>query len=458
MVLSVCGITSPDEAAHAARTDANVKHIVLSKGSRVEIRFHIPAVVSAIRTNGYRNAIRLIVPMQLAKRMERIGGEGAFEVLVRARALGAAGRDIVHLEIGEPDFPTPANIIEAAKRALDEGWTHYGPTQGLPELREAIARYISKTRHIEVGPERVCVVPGGKPMIFFPMMALLEPGDEVIYPNPGFPIYESMIHFLGAKPVPIPLIENRGFSFDLARLRDSITSRTKLLILNSPQNPTGGLIPEDQIRQIAELVRDRDLIVLSDEIYSRIYYTKESPFSIASLPGMLEKTIILDGFSKTYAMTGWRMGYGVMPEWLVDGVNKLMANSNSCTASFIQRAGIEALEGPQDTVRSMVEEFRRRRDAFCAALNEIPGFRCALPGGAFYAFANVEETGMQSKPLADYLLEEAGVSCLDGAAFGAYGNGYIRFSYANSLENLMEAARRIQSVSVKWAHAEARVR
>jgi aspartate/methionine/tyrosine aminotransferase len=384
--------------------------------------------------------------------MERIGGEGAFEVLVRARALGATGRDIVHLEIGEPDFPTPPNIVAAAKRALDEGWTHYGPTQGLPELRETIARYISRTRKINVGPEHVAVVPGGKPIIFFPMMALLEPGDEVIYPNPGFPIYESMIHFLGAKPVPIPLIEDRGFSFDLARFRESLNDRTKMVILNSPHNPTGGLIPEEDVREIADLVRNRDLIVLSDEIYSQIYYSRDSPFSIASLPGMLDKTIILDGFSKTYAMTGWRIGFGVMPEWLVDAVNKLMANSNSCTASFIQRAAIEALEGSQDAVRSMVEEFRRRRDAFCAALNEIPGFRCALPGGAFYAFANVEGTRMRSKLLADYLLEEAGVSCLDGAAFGAYGNGYIRFSYANSLENLMEAARRIKAVSTKWAH------
>ena len=234
------------------------------------------------------------VAMRLANRMERIGGEGAFEVLVRAQALGASGRDIVHLEIGEPDFPTPSNIVDAAKRALDEGRTHYGPTQGLPELREAIARYISQTRKISVGPEHVSVVPGGKPMIFFPMMALLESGDEVIYPNPGFPIYESMIQFLGAKPVPIPLVEDRGFLFDLARLRDSITNRTKMLILNSPHNPTGGLIPEEEIREIAELARNRDLIILSDEIYSRIYYTAKPPVSIASLPGMQEKTIILD--------------------------------------------------------------------------------------------------------------------------------------------------------------------
>jgi aspartate/methionine/tyrosine aminotransferase len=392
--------------------------------------------------------------MKLAARMQNIGVESAFDVLVRAREIETTGRSVIHLEIGEPDFDTPANIIEAAKRALDEGWTHYGPTQGLPELREAIAAYISRTRAIEVGPQHVCVVPGGKPIIFFPMLALLEPGDEVIYPNPGFPIYESMIRFLGATPVPIPLLEQRGFSFDLDRLRDSLTDRTKMLILNSPQNPTGGLIPEKDIRDIAEMIRHRDLIVLSDEIYSRLYYTDEPPFSIASLPGMLEKTIILDGFSKTYAMTGWRIGYGVMAEWLVDAVNKLMVNSNSCTASFTQRAAIAALMGPQTAVEQMVREFRRRRDAFCAALNQVPGFRCSLPGGAFYAFANVKGTGMSSKELADCLLEHAGVSCLNGAAFGEYGEGYIRFSYANSLENLLEAADRLKTASPRWCRSK----
>ena len=383
--------------------------------------------------------------MKLARRMERIGVESAFEVLVRARALEAQGRSIIHLEIGEPDFPTPRHIVEAAKQALDEGWTHYGPTQGLPELREAIASYISRTRSIDVGPEHVSVVPGGKPIIFFPMIALLEQGDEVIYPNPGFPIYESMINFLGAVPVPIPLVEERGFSFDLDLLRDSITNKTKLLILNSPQNPTGGVIPETDIRAIADMVRDRDIMVLSDEIYSRIFYTSEPPFSIASLPGMLEKTILLDGFSKSYAMTGWRMGYGVMPEWLIDAVNKLMVNSNSCTASFTQRAGIAALNGPQDEVEKMVAEFRQRRDAFCAGLNTIPGFRCALPGGAFYAFANVKGVGLPSKELADRLLYDGCVSCLNGGAFGKHGEGYIRFSYANSLENLQEAVERIKA-------------
>ena len=382
--------------------------------------------------------------MRLAERMSRIGVESAFDVLVRARALEAQGRNIIHLEIGEPDFASPANVIEAAKQALDEGWTHYGPTQGLPELRDAIAQHISETRGISVDGTRVCVVPGGKPIIFFPMLALLETGDEVIYPNPGFPIYESMINFIGAKAVPVPLIEERGFSFDLNVLRDRLTERTKMLILNSPQNPTGGVIPHDDIVAIAELVRERDLIVLSDEIYSRIYYDTK-PTSIASLPGMLEKTIILDGFSKTYAMTGWRIGYGVMPPFLVDAVNKLMVNSNSCTASFTQRAAVAALTGSQEPVEKMVCEFRRRRDAFCASLNQIPGFHCEIPGGAFYAYANVKGTGIDSKTLADRLLQEAGVACLNGGAFGHYGEGYIRFSYANSLHNLLDAAQRINS-------------
>lgn len=386
--------------------------------------------------------------MKLAERMQRIGVESAFEVLVRARSLEAQGRNIVHLEIGEPDFPTPAHIVETAKNALDEGWTHYGPTQGYPELREVIASYVSRTRGIDVRPQNVCVVPGGKPIIFFPMIALLEAGDEVVYPNPGFPIYESMIRFLGATPVPIPLVEEHSFSFDLNRLERAITDKTKMLILNSPQNPTGGVIPPEDIRAIADMVRDRDLMILSDEIYSRIYYG-EPPLSITTLPGMLEKTIILDGFSKTYAMTGWRMGYGVMPEWLVDAVNKLMVNSNSCTASFTQRAGIAALSGPQDDVDRMVSEFCRRRDAFCDGLNTIPGFRCQRPGGAFYAFANVKGTGRPSKELADFLLYEGGVACLNGGAFGEYGEGYIRFSYANSFENLMEAVERMRKVMTR---------
>ena len=381
--------------------------------------------------------------MKLAERMSRIGVETAFDVLVRARKLEAQGRNVIHLEIGEPDFDTPRHIVEAAKRALDEGWTHYGPTQGLPELREAIARYINRSRGLNVGPESICVVPGAKPLIFFPMLALLEPGDEVIYPNPGFPIYESMINYCGAKPVPIPLVEERGFAFDLDRLKDSLNDRTKMLVLNSPQNPTGGQISREDMKAIADLVRDRDLIVLSDEVYSEIYYD-EPPVSITAFPGMLEKTVLIDGFSKTYAMTGWRMGYGVMPQFLVEAVNKLMVNSNSCTASFTQRAGIAALDGPQDETRKMVAEFRRRRDAFVDGLNSLPGFRCARPLGAFYAFPNVQGTGWESKKLADALLAEAGVACVDGACFGAYGEGYIRFSYANSYERLMEAVERIR--------------
>jgi aspartate/methionine/tyrosine aminotransferase len=381
--------------------------------------------------------------------MSRIGIESAFDVLVRARALEAQGRSVIHLEIGEPDFPSPPHVIEAGKKALDEGWTHYGPTQGLPELREAIAAHISRTRGISAGPEHVSVVPGGKPMIFFPMLALLEEGDEVIYPNPGFPIYESMIRYCGATPVAMPLEESRGFSFDLNRFESLLSKRTKMVVLNSPQNPTGGVIPRDDLKAIADLLRERDVIVLSDEIYSEIFYG-ERPTSITEFPGMQEKTILLDGFSKTYAMTGWRMGYGVMPEWLVDAVNKLMVNSNSCTASFTQRAGIAALTGPRDSVNAMVAEFRRRRDALVAGLNQIPGFRCALPGGAFYAFANVTGTGMGSAELADYLLYEGGVAGLNGGCFGRYGDGYIRFSYANSYEKLMEAVRRIEGVSAHW--------
>lgn len=381
--------------------------------------------------------------MKLARRMSRIGVEGAFKVLARARALEAQGRDIIHLEIGEPDFDTPRHIVEAGKQALDQGFTRYAPTPGLPELREAIATHVSRTRGIQVGAQRVSVVPGGKPMIFFPLLALVEAGDEVIYPDPGFPIYESMINFLDATPVPIPLVEDRGFSFDLNLLREKLSDKTKLLILNSPHNPTGGVIPAADIRAIAEMVRERDLMVLSDEIYSEIFFD-QPPVSIASLPGMLEKTIILDGFSKIYAMTGWRLGYGVMPEWLVDAVTKLMVNSNSCTATFTQRAGIAALTGPEDDVTRMVAEFRRRRDAFCAGLNTLPGFRCSLPGGAFYAFPNITGTGWSSETLADALLEKAGVACLSGTSFGRYGEGYLRFSIANSYENLMSAVARIK--------------
>ena len=384
--------------------------------------------------------------MRLAENMSRIGTESAFEVLVKARALEKQGKSVIHLEIGEPDFPTPAHIVEAGQRALKEGWTKYGPTAGLPEFREIIASYVSRTRGVKVDADNVCVVPGGKPIMFFSMVALLEPGDEVIYPDPGFPIYESVIRFLGARPVPVPLIESRGFSFDLNVLGDALSDKTKMVVLNSPANPTGGVISKEDLKGIAEMLRDRDLIVLSDEIYSRIFYEAE-PTSITSFDGMLEKTIILDGFSKTYSMTGWRLGYGVMPHWLAKAVNLLMVNCNSCTASFTQRAGMAALEGPQDSVGAMVAEFRRRRDAMVKGFNEIPGWRCALPAGAFYAFPNVAGTGMPTKELANLLLNEAGVACLWGTAFGQYGDGYLRFSYANSLSNIQEAIERIKKIS-----------
>ena len=388
--------------------------------------------------------------MKLADRMSRIGTESAFEVLAKARALEKQGKHVIHLEIGEPDFPTPAHVVEAGQKALAEGWTKYGPTPGFPELREAIAAYVSKTRGISVGLDNVCVVPGGKPIMYFGMTALLNPGDEVIYPDPSFPIYESVINFLGAKAVPVPLIESRGFSFDLDTLERSLSPRTRMVILNSPANPTGGVISKSDLAAIASLLRDRDVVILSDEIYSRIWY-EAAPESITQFPGMLEKTIILDGFSKTYAMTGWRLGYGVMPKWIADAVNLMAVNATSCTASFTQRAGIAALTGPQDAVDRMVGEFRKRRDAMVQALNAVPGFRCTVPAGAFYAFPNVTGTRMSSKDLADFLLNDAGVACLSGTAFGRHGDGYLRFSYANSLDNIMQAIGRIKKVSSKWA-------
>jgi aspartate aminotransferase len=388
--------------------------------------------------------------MKLVNAMSRIGTESAFKVLAKARALEAQGKSIVHLEIGEPDFPTPPHIIEAGKKALDDGWTKYGPTPGFPEFRELIAEHISETRNIPVAGENVCVVPGGKPIMFFSLMALVEAGDEVIYPDPGFPIYESMINFLGATPVPIPLVEARSFSFDLDTLREKLSDKTKVVILISPANPTGGLVPEEDLKELAGMLRDRDLMILSDEIYSRIWY-ENKPKSITKFDGMVDKTIILDGFSKTYSMTGWRLGYGVMPVWLAEAVTTLMVNSNSCTASFTQRAGMAALQGPQECVTEMVTELRRRRDAIVAGLNDIPGFKCSLPAGAFYAFPNVTGTGVPSKDLAEMILDEGGVACLNGADFGHFGEGYVRFSYANSLENILEAIDRIKKLSARWS-------
>ena len=386
--------------------------------------------------------------LRLASRMSRLGTETAFEVLNRARQLEKQGKEIIHLEIGEPDFDTPANVIEAGVDALHQGWTHYGPAAGLPDLRQTIADYVSRTRGVPVSSEEVVVVPGGKPIIFFTILALIDAGDEVIYPNPGFPIYESMIKYSLGKAIPIPLREERDFSVDVKELASLITDRTKLIILNSPHNPTGGVLTKTDISAMAEAIGDRNILILSDEIYSRLIYEGEH-FSIMSVPGFKERTILLDGFSKTYAMTGWRLGYGVMRPDLAVHISRLVINSNSCTASFTQVAGIEALRGDQSSVEKMSAEFKRRRDAFVAGLNKIKGFSCRMPKGAFYAFPNITKTGWPSRKLADALLEQAGVACLTGTAFGEYGEGYLRFSVANSLENLTKALARIEGWTAK---------
>jgi len=382
--------------------------------------------------------------LRLSERMSRLGTETAFEVLNKARALERQGKDIVHLEIGEPDFNTPKNVIEAAVDALHHGWTHYGPSAGLPDLRQAIADDVSRSRGVPVKADEVVVVPGGKPIIFFSILALCDVGDEVIYPNPGFPIYESMINYVGATAVPIRLQEERDFGLDVDELASLISNRTKIVILNSPQNPTGGVLTRQDIHEIADAIGDRNIMILSDEIYSRLIFEGEH-HSIMSLPGFKDRTILLDGFSKTYAMTGWRMGYGVMRFDLATHITRLMTNSNSCTASFTQIAGIEALRGDQSSVDHMRDEFKRRRDAFVAGLNRIKGFSCRMPKGAFYVFPNITRTGWHSKKLADALLEEAGVACLSGTAFGEYGEGYLRFSIANSLENLNKALERVDA-------------
>ncbi len=386
--------------------------------------------------------------LRLARRMSRLGTETAFEVLNKARALERQGKDIVHLEIGEPDFDTPANVVEAAVDALHKGWTHYGPSAGLPELRQVIAEYISRTRGVPVASDEVVVVPGGKPIIFFSILSLVDEGDEVIYPNPGFPIYESMIRYVGGSAVPIQLREERDFGLDVNELAALINDRTRLIILNSPQNPTGGVLSKSAIHDIADAIGDRNIMIMSDEIYSRLIFEGEH-FSIMSIPGFKDRTILLDGFSKTYAMTGWRMGYGVMRSDLATQVTRLMTNSNSCTASFTQVAGIEALRGDQSSVDRMRDEFKNRRDVFVAGLNKIKGFSCRMPKGAFYTFPNITETGWPSKKLADAILQEAGVACLSGTAFGDYGEGYLRFSVANSLENLNKALDRIQQWTAK---------
>jgi len=385
--------------------------------------------------------------MHVAQRISRLGTETAFEVLVRARALEAQGKNIVHLEIGEPDFDTPPNIIKAAKDALDNGFTHYGPAAGLPEAKQAIADYVNKTRGYDLWkPEEVVFTPGAKPIMFFGMMAVVDEGDEVIYPNPGFPIYESVINYLNAVPVPLPLREDREFSFDVADLEARITPKTRMLILNTPQNPTGGILTYEQLKQIAELCIKHDIIVLSDEIYSQVTYGDFKHTSITQFEGMKERTMILDGFSKTFAMTGWRMGYGLFPEHIAKVVAKLQTNVTSCTSSFSQIAGIEALsDRTLPYVADFLKEFEHRRNVIVNGLNQIPGFRCHLPHGAFYVFPNIEGTGMTSQEAADFLLYDAGVACLSGTAFGAHGEGFIRFSYANSIENINEALNRIDS-------------
>jgi aspartate aminotransferase len=386
--------------------------------------------------------------LRLAERMSRLGTETAFEVLNQARALERQGRKIIHLEIGEPDFDTPQNVIDAGIQALRGGWTHYGPSAGLPELRQAIAEDVSRSRGVKVSSDEVVVVPGGKPIIFFTLLALAGPGDEVIFPNPGFPIYESMIHYSGAQAVPIRLREEKDFSFDVNELASLINDRTRLIILNSPQNPTGGVLSRQDIRDIAAAIGDRNIMILSDEIYSRLIFDG-AHHSIMSVPGFQERTILLDGFSKTYAMTGWRLGYGVMRPDLANHVARLMTNSNSCTASFTQIAGVEAVRGDQGSVDKMRAEFRRRRDVFVAGLNRIKGFSCRMPKGAFYAFPNTTNTGWKSKKLADALLEQAGVACLSGTSFGDFGEGYLRFSVANSLENLNQALTQIDAWTKK---------
>ena len=381
--------------------------------------------------------------MKLAERMSRLGTETAFEVLAKARRLEAEGRDIIHLEIGEPDFDTPSNVVQAGVEALENGHTHYGPSPGLMEVRERIAEEVSQTRGISVTADNVVITPGGKPIMFFSILALVDEGDEVLYPNPGFPIYESMIRFVGGVPVPMKLPESRDFNVDVEEVASQITSKTKLMIVNSPNNPCGSIIEKHEQQELADLAKEHDIMVLSDEIYIRFLYEGQH-HSISSFPGMRERTIILDGFSKTYAMTGWRIGFGVMPQELVEPISRLSTNSVSCTASFTQMAVLEAMQGPQDDADSMVAEFKRRRDIIVNGLNRIPGIRCAMPKGAFYVFPSIEGTGMTSREFADGLLEDAGVACLAGESFGEYGKGCVRFSFANSAENIKGALERIE--------------
>ncbi|MGZ4431347.1 MAG: pyridoxal phosphate-dependent aminotransferase [Gaiellales bacterium] len=383
--------------------------------------------------------------MRLATSLDRLGTETAFEVLARAKALEAQGRRVIHLEIGEPDFDTPAHIVEAGARALREGHTHYCPAPGLPDLRQACADHLSAHRGLGIDPARVVVAPGAKPFLFFGVLATSDPGDEVIYPNPGFPIYESVIRFAGATPVPLPIVEERGFAFTADDLAERLSPRTKLVILNSPANPTGGILDTALTQDIARVLAGHDCWILSDEVYLEMLYDAEHD-SVACHEGLLDRTILLDGFSKTFAMTGWRLGYAALPEPLVEPITRLLINSVSCTAPAVQLAGVAALTGPRDEINAMLREFRTRRDAVVEGLNALPGISCVTPRGAFYAFPNVSGTGLPAKALADRLLDEAGVAVLAGTAFGAHGEGYLRLSYANSLENIQTALEAMDSL------------
>lgn len=387
--------------------------------------------------------------LRLADRMSVLGTETAFEVLARARELERAGKSIVHLEIGEPDFDTPAHIKEAAIKALREGHTHYTPSAGLPEVREAVAEHVESTRKIPVEPAEVVITPGSKPIMFFGILALVNPGDEVICPDPGYPIYESVTKFAGGIPRPLVLREERGFRIDPAELRSLVSPRTRLIVINTPHNPCGSTLTREDLTAIAEVAQRVNCFVLADEIYWQIMYSGTHQ-SILSLPGMKERTILLDGFSKAYAMTGWRLGFGVMPAPFAARVAQLMVNSNSCAAAFTQLAGVAALRGPRGPVEAMVAEFRRRRDVIVEGLNSIDGMRCGVPTGAFYAFPNVKRIDEHSKRLSDYMLNEAGVACLSGTAFGEHGQGYLRFSYANSVENIQEGLRRVREALKRY--------
>ncbi|MEO6059511.1 MAG: pyridoxal phosphate-dependent aminotransferase [Candidatus Limnocylindria bacterium] len=381
--------------------------------------------------------------MKLASRMGLIGTETAFEAAARARALEATGRDVIHLELGEPDFDTPAHISDAASRALlDDKMTHYTAATGIAPLQAALVNDVKRWKGIDTTPGQVVVTPGAKPIMFYAMLALINPGDEVIYPNPGFPIYESMARYVGGTPVAAPLREGNDFRMDVAEVESLVTDKTRMIVTNSPHNPTGSILTEEDVREIARIAVEHDLVVLADEIYGRLQYEGE-PLSIATLPGMAERTITLDGFSKTFAMTGWRLGYGIVPEWLAPSFSRLVINSVSCTNAFTQVGAIAALTGPQDAAQEMRTEFIARRSLIVEGLNAIPGVSCVMPHGAFYAFPNFSSFGRTSNQIADHLLYDAGVCGLSGTAFGTYGEGYLRFSYANSREKLSAALERI---------------